>query len=57
MDGLMAYLEMGGYGHFVWPAYGVTALVLVALMIASRRSLKSEQAALAALETDAFDEA
>jgi len=50
MDGIMAFLDMGGYGQFVWPAYGVVAVVLVGLMIASRRSLKSAEAALAALE-------
>ena len=29
------FFEMGGYGAYVWPAYGVSALVLfgVALMI------------------------
>jgi heme exporter protein CcmD len=25
---MMHFLEMGGYGAFVWPAYGVTALGL-----------------------------
>jgi len=42
---------MGGYGHFVWPAYGIVAVVLIGLMIASRSSLKSAEARLAALET------
>ncbi len=49
MDGLTAFLDMGGYGHFVWPAYGIVCVVLVGLMIDSRRSLKSAEAALAAL--------
>ena len=50
MDSIMAFLDMGGYGHFVWPAYGVVAVVLVGLMLASRRSLKSAEATLAAFE-------
>ncbi len=48
MDGLTAFLDMGGYGHFVWPADGIVCVVLVGLMIDSRRSLKSAEAALAA---------
>jgi len=50
MEGLSAFLDMGGYGQFVWPAYGVVCVVLVGLMIESRRSLKSAEAALAALK-------
>jgi len=49
MEGLSAFLDMGGYGQFVWPAYGVVCVVLVGLMIESRRSLKSAEAALAAM--------
>ena len=51
--GLMtSFLEMGGYGAFVWPAYGVTAVVLVVLALASLRSLRRSQAALDALERE-----
>jgi len=49
MDGLTTFLDMGGYGQFVWPAYGVVAVVLVGLFIDSRRSLKSAETKLAAL--------
>jgi len=48
-ESLAAFWDMGGYGHFVWPAYGVVAVVLIALFIESRRSLKSAEAELAAL--------
>ena len=41
---------MGGYGAFVWPAYGVTAAVLLALLVDSLRRLKAGQRALARLE-------
>jgi len=50
MDSFMALLDMGGYGHFVWPAYGVVAVVLVGLMIDSRRSLKTAETELATLD-------
>jgi heme exporter protein D len=32
MSGLGAFLAMGGYAQFVWPAYGVAALVLIVLL-------------------------
>ncbi|MBT3306077.1 MAG: heme exporter protein CcmD [Alphaproteobacteria bacterium] len=51
MENLSAFWDMGGYGHFVWPAYGVVAVVLVGLLVASRRSLKTAEARLAALDS------
>ena len=50
MESLSEYLAMGGYAGFVWPAYLIVAAVLAGLLIASRRSLKSAEAALRALE-------
>lgn len=29
MSGLMAFLDMGGYARYLWPAYGLSLLVLV----------------------------
>lgn len=49
---IRSFFDMGGYGVFVWPAYGVTALVLAAVAIASQRRLRRCQAELAALERD-----
>ncbi len=43
---------MGGYAAFVWPAFGVTAVVMVILLITSLRALRSNQAALELLEHD-----
>lgn len=37
------FLSMGGYGAYVWPSYGLTALVLLALLVASVRGLKSTE--------------
>ena len=53
MDQLTHYLAMGGYGGFVWPAYGLAALVLIGLFVASRRFLAAGEAELAALEAEA----
>jgi heme exporter protein D len=50
MDTVQAFLDMGGYGGFVWPAFGITALVLAGLLIVSLRSLKAREATLAALQ-------
>ena len=33
---LANFLQMGGYGGYVWTAYGVTALVVVAEIVALR---------------------
>jgi len=47
MSGL---LEMGGYGAFIWPAYGVTALLLGAAVVLTWRAYARARARLAALE-------
>ena len=50
MKSLSELLAMDGYAGFVWPAYLIVAAVLAGLRIASRRSLKSAEGALRALE-------
>jgi heme exporter protein D len=52
MSSLSSFLEMGGYGGFVWPAFGLTAAVLLALLADSLRRLKAAQRALARLEAE-----
>lgn len=37
------FLSMGGYGAYVWPSYGLTAVVMLVLLVASLRGLKSTQ--------------
>lgn len=49
------FLAMGGYGAYVWPAYGLTAIVMAALLIASLRGLRERQRQLRALEGTAGD--
>ena len=47
------YFAMGGYAAFIWPSYGVAALLLIVLFFLSARRL---QAAERALDQDASDE-
>jgi heme exporter protein CcmD len=42
---LQKFFEMGGYAQFVWPAYGLTALVLVWNWWSARRSETDAQTA------------
>lgn len=50
MDWLPAFLAMGGYAGFVWPAYAVTFAVMVAVLIVSVRAARSREAELALLQ-------
>ncbi|HER27686.1 MAG TPA: heme exporter protein CcmD [Rhodospirillales bacterium] len=44
MESIIEYFAMGGYAGYVWPAYGVTAVILVIMLVASRRMLRANQA-------------
>jgi heme exporter protein D len=37
---MSTFWEMGGYAAFVWPAYGISLIALVALCILSWRAMK-----------------
>ena len=50
MDVIGEFLAMGGYAAFVWPAFGVTVLVMVGLLLTSLRSLRRERRALELME-------
>ncbi len=52
MDAVYQFLDMGGYAGFVWPAYGIAAIVLVGLLVISRRELKAAEKTLDALSPD-----
>ena len=52
MDDVYQFLDMGGYAGFVWPAYGIAAIVLVGLLVISRRELKGAEKTLDALSPD-----
>lgn len=53
MDAIAKFLAMGGYAAYVWPALGLTALVLVGLLVASVRSARRREAELTQLEAEA----
>ncbi len=46
MTAVESFLEMGGYAAFVWPAYGVAALVLVGVFLQRWRRLRAAERAL-----------
>ena len=46
----MSFFEMGGYAAYVWPAFGIGAMVLVGLLLFSLHSLKNREAVLRQLE-------
>jgi len=45
-----SFFSMGGYADYVWPAYGIAALVLIAMAVASVCRLQQARRTLAALE-------
>ena len=54
---MSAFLDMGGYAAFVWPAYGVAAVVLIGLAVFAQRSYRARRVLLEDLEKDAPDQA
>ena len=50
MGQIESFLAMGGYGVFVWGAYGVCAVVLAGLIVTSLRRLRASETALRHLE-------
>jgi heme exporter protein D len=50
MDEFIRFLEMGGYAQYVWPAYGVTAAVLVGMVVASLAGYRRNRRELDTLE-------
>jgi heme exporter protein D len=52
MEQLDTFFDMGGYAAFVWPAFGLTALGMVGLLILTHRQLSRRQRELNRLEKD-----
>ena len=52
MDGVAKFLDMGGYAAYVWPALGLTVVVLAGLVIASLKGARRREAELAQLEAE-----
>lgn len=57
MDGITEWVAMGGYAAYVWPAWGLTAAVLVGLLLATLRAVRRNEADLAALQATLPDRA
>ena len=49
---MTSFFAMGGYGAFIWPAYGVSLLGLVAMVCQCWAAWRAAQKRLAALEED-----
>ena len=50
MDSVIEFLDMGGYWKFIWPAYGVAALVLGGLLVSTLSTLRRRERILATLD-------
>ena len=49
----MSFFDMGGYAAYVWPAFGAAAVIMVALLLVSIRTMRAREAALRTLEATA----
>lgn len=37
------YLAMGGHAAFIWPCYALTAVIMIALVVTSIRSMRQNE--------------
>ena len=51
MDRFEAFFHMGGYAAFVWPAYGLAAVVMLGLVTSSVLRLRRNQQRLRDMES------
>jgi heme exporter protein D len=51
MDTVEEFFRMGGHAAYVWPAFGVTVILMVGLFSWSRISLKAAQRTLDLLQS------
>lgn len=47
MDALRTFLDMGSYGNYVWPSYGLTVAIMGWLVLATLRRLRAREQELA----------
>jgi heme exporter protein D len=52
MDTFHAFLAMGGYADFVWPAYGLAFAALIGALAISWRGLKARERLFEELKRD-----
>ena len=55
MESVAAFFSMGGYAPYIWPSFGLSALVLAALFHTTLRALRRAEAELSRLESDRAD--
>lgn len=46
MNAITNFLNMGGYAAFVWPALGLTAVILITMAVTSIRQMRVNEATL-----------
>lgn len=49
MDNMRTFFEMGGYAVFVWSGYGLAAIAMIGLLVASLRTLRAREKEFAAV--------
>ena len=50
MESITTLVQMGGYGGYVWPAYGISVMVLVVVLVASLMAARKNEAELEQLQ-------
>jgi len=56
MSAINEFFDMGGYGAYIWPSYGLTAVVMIVMLVASLRMLRQNEATLQSLEVSIKEE-
>ena len=51
MDQIKDFIDMQGYGGYVWPSYLITAGVMIVMLLASQRLLEANVTTMEALES------
>ncbi len=50
MEKLQEFVSMGGYGAYIWGAYGLCAIVMILLVFTTVRRLRANERTLATLK-------
>ena len=50
MNQLTTFINMGGYGQFIWLAFGISVIVLAGVFLQSQRFLNRSERELSALQ-------